>query len=149
ATGRHMKHLQAPPIATWLLERVLPATDREAVIGDLIEEYALRARSTPPSIAGRWYWGQVYRSIPQVLRCAIRRGRWLGAVGVAFVAYIAAGLLESAGFAVMSRLLGSDARSPGVLDVFIGLATLALSGYFAALVRPGAAGALAGIVVVA
>jgi hypothetical protein len=49
----------------------------------------------------------------------------------------------------MSRLLGPDARPLPVLRAIVGLATIMLGGYLAARIRPAAATALAGIVMIA
>jgi hypothetical protein len=38
-----MKRALVPRSATWLLERFLPATHREVILGDLIEEYAMES----------------------------------------------------------------------------------------------------------
>jgi hypothetical protein len=144
-----MKSPHVPRVATWLLGCLLPPRDREAVLGDLIEEYAIRAGSAPLSTVARWYWWQVSRSIPQILWSSIRREGLLSTLGVAFGAYIAAGLLEFAGVAAISKLLGPDAGPFAVLNVIIGLATMVLGGYVAAWIRPGAASALAGMVMIA
>jgi hypothetical protein len=144
-----MKSPHVPRVATWLLGCLLPPRDREAVLGDLIEEYAIRAGSPPLSTVARWYWWQVSRSIPQILWSSIRREGLLSTLGVAFGAYIAAGLLEFAGVAAISKLLGPNAGPFAVLNVVIGLATMVLGGYVAAWIRPGAASALAGMVMIA
>jgi len=139
----------APRIATWLLGCLLPLTDREAVLGDLIEEYAIRARSDPASMVDRWYWGQVYRSIPQAQWSAIRRGGAVTTLGTALAAFIAAGALEAATLAALAKVLGGDANQPTALSVVVGLATIVLGGHIAARIRPGAAQALAGIEMIA
>jgi hypothetical protein len=43
-------------LATWLLERVLHAADREALAGDVLETYA-NGRTT------RWLWRQVFHAL--------------------------------------------------------------------------------------
>jgi hypothetical protein len=144
-----MRHDIAPRVATCLLKCFLPPTDREVVLGDLIEEYAIRARSDPASMVDRWYWGQVYRSIPQAQWSAIRRGGAVTTLATALAAFIAAGALESAGLAALSRVLVMDANQPTALSVIVGLATIVLGGYVAAWIRPGAAQALAGIEMIA
>jgi len=143
-----MRYHVAPRVATWLLACLLPRADREAVVGDLIEEYAIRAQSTSPSSVVRWYWGQIWRSIPLILWSTVRRGGALSTLGVALGAYIAAGMLEFAGTAAISRLLDTNARAFAILSVIVGLATIGLAGYFAAWIRSGAASALAGIVMI-
>src|SRR4029077_18833124 len=52
-----------PRLATWLLGLVLPSTERAHVLGDLFEEYALRAQTETAPAVVLWYWGQVCRSL--------------------------------------------------------------------------------------
>jgi hypothetical protein len=137
------------PVASWLLGRVLPERDRDAVLGDLFEEYALRARSAKPSTVSRWYWGQVCRSIPRMVWRRVREGQWLRTIGVAAGAYIASGTIEFIGTAAISRVFAPSARLLTVLSLVFGLATIMLGGYFAARIRAEAATALAGIVMIA
>jgi hypothetical protein len=138
-----MRRHQPPRIACWLLGRFVSERDREAVMGDLAEEYALRARS-----ASLWYWGQVYRSIPPMVWCSVRRGHWLSTLSVAMGAYIAAGAVEFAADLAISRWVAPGAPAHAVLGLIAGLATMALGGYIAAWIRPGAATALAGVVMI-
>ena len=139
---------QVPPrLATWLLGHLLPQRDREAVLGDLTEEYGLRVRSAPASTVSRWYWVQVLSSIPPMFACAIRRGRWLGTIAVAGAVYLVANTVEVAGVAAILRLLG-PAASYRVLSALVGVATMVLGGYCAAWLRPRAATALAAIAVI-
>jgi drug/metabolite transporter superfamily protein YnfA len=135
-----------PRIAIWLLESLLPEEDRDAVVGDLIEESALRARASTRATATWWCWGQVARSIPLVLWSDLRRGHWFGTLGVAIVAYVAASVLESVGVALVFELLHPDPRLAIVLSAIVGLATMVLGGYVVASIRQGAAPALAGII---
>jgi hypothetical protein len=51
-----MNSSQPPSLATWLLERWGSGPNREALAGDLIEQYQ---RGRPPG----WYWRQVLRAI--------------------------------------------------------------------------------------
>ncbi|MGH2437000.1 MAG: hypothetical protein ACRDFA_08405 [bacterium] len=135
-------------VAIWLLECLVPAGDRDTVIGDLIEESALRARASSRMTVAWWCCGQVARSIPLVLWADLQRRRWLGTLGVAIGAYVAASIIESLGITVISRLLRPDARLAQVLSAVVGLATMVLGGYVAASVRQGAAPTLAGIILV-
>ena len=116
-------------------------------MGDLAEEYALRARSASRPAVSDWYWGQVYRSIPPVVWRSVRGGHWLRTLSVAMGAYLAAGMVEFAGDLAISRLLAPDASVHDVLSMIVGLTTMLL-GYLAAWIRPGAATALAGIVMI-
>lgn len=136
------------PTATWLLQRVLPERDRDAILGDLIEECELRARSTTPWMVSRWYWGQACRSIPRMVWGSASRGRWLPTLGVAAGAYVAAGALEFAGTVAISKLLAPDAPVFTVISLVVGLATMVIGGYFATWIRPGAATVMAAIVMI-
>jgi hypothetical protein len=133
-------------LAIRLLESLLPKEDRDAIVGDLIEESALRARASTRASATWWYWGQVARSIPLVLWSERRRGQWLATLGVAMVAYIAASVLESVGTSLVLEQLRPDPRLATVLSVILGLMTMVLGGYVAAVIRQGAAPVLAGII---
>jgi hypothetical protein len=137
-----------PQVAIWLLERLLPEADRDAIVGDLIEESALRARASTRTTTAWWCWGQVARSIPLLLWSELRHRHWLGTLGVALAAYVVTSLIESLGVAVISRLLRPDARLAPVLSAIVGLATMVLGGYVAASIRQGAAPALAAIILV-
>src|SRR5262245_61455952 len=103
-------------VAIWLLERLLPDGDRDAIVGDLIEESALRARVSTRTTAAWWCWGQVARSIPQLLWTGLRRRHWIGPLGVAVAVYVAAGAIESLGVAAISRAVGPTARFVPVLS---------------------------------
>ena len=49
-----------PGLARWLFEVVLPPEYREAVLGDLAEEFDERCRTKRiASFARAWYWGQL------------------------------------------------------------------------------------------
>ncbi len=47
-----------PRLALWLLERRLPAGEREFVLGDLEERFAELATTRSPAFAQRWFWGE-------------------------------------------------------------------------------------------
>jgi hypothetical protein len=137
-----------PQVAIWLLERILPEADRDAIVGDLIEESALRASASTRTTTAWWCWGQVARSIPLLLWSDLRHRHWLGTLGVAIAAYVVTSLIESLAVAVISILLRPDAQLAPVLSAIVGLATMVLGGYVAASIRQGAAPALAAIILV-
>ena len=138
------RHSPSPP-ATWLLERVVPERNREAVLGDLTEEYRLRAPSASPFAVSRWYWGQVCGTISHVLWTYVRGGEWLLTLGIAVGAYLAAGTIEFVGTVTIARLFALEAEAFIVVSLIVGLTTMVLGGYFAAWIRPAAAPAVAGI----
>ena len=59
--------IRPPRIALWLHEQSLAADDREAVVGDLVEEFAARAAHDPWA-ARLWVWTQTCRSLATNLR---------------------------------------------------------------------------------
>jgi hypothetical protein len=126
---------------------VLPR-DREAMIGDLEEELALRSRWTPTQSAQAWYWRQVWRSLLPSLLQDIRRGGWLGASFVALAAIVVQAVLEWSAIVALSALMAPD-RVPAIIPFVLGLSTLTTLGYLSAAFRPGAATLLAAITLVA
>ena len=48
-----------PRIPAWILARLLPRAARDEILGDLEENYRLRAESTGSGRARLWYWSQV------------------------------------------------------------------------------------------
>jgi hypothetical protein len=134
-------------VVACLLSCVLHHQDVEAIIGDLEEEYAWRAR------AGYrpdwWYWVQVMRSLPSLLWLPIQRGGWPSTVGVAFAACALQAGIEIAAGVTAHRLSPPDAQWPAILTLGVTLPSLTLVSYQANRIRPGAATALAAIGVLA
>lgn len=143
-----MNHRILRQVAVWLLECLLPEEDRDAVIGDLIEESALRARTSTRASVTWWCWGQVARSISRVLWSGLRRGNWLRTLGVASAVYVAASALEALSVGLLSRLLLPHSPVTTVLNAIVGLATMVLGGYVADSIRQGAAPALAAVILI-
>ena len=81
--------LHAPALACWILESVLPSAPNaspNAMVGDLVEEYALRA--TSDSFGARcWFWSQTLRSLPSLVFSAARND-WPINVRVAGFVYV-------------------------------------------------------------
>jgi predicted permease len=64
-----------PRLAEWLLRRTTPPLDRQALLGDLHEEYRARAGRAGVSQARRWYWQQTLRSLwPNLRRYHVTAG---------------------------------------------------------------------------
>lgn len=128
-----------------LLERLLPEDVATALVGDLLEEHALRARTAGEREAAWWYWGQVARSAAPVLHTAFRRGDWVLAWVVGFVAYSFAVSAE-----VAARVSVAKVATHTVVDavpvLIVYLVFIALAGYVAARVRVGGHAALAVVV---
>jgi hypothetical protein len=135
-------HHRGLHVATWLLSQVVPEGERESLVGDLIEEYALRANAASSSAALKWYLRQVCTSAPPLLWARLRRASWISTLGVALLAYFAVGVVEfivNWGLSI-SPGIGTVAYRP--LGLFITCPFVVLIGYFAARVRRRAAIAL-------
>ena len=133
-------------LATWLLYRVAPEGDREPLIGDLEEEYALRVRADSSYAPRAWYLRQICSSIPPVLRIRIAREAWFATLGVALVAYFAVGLGQ---LAVAWAIPASSEPTYDPLGMIVTFPLVVLIGYFAELSRRGAAAVLAALMMLA
>lgn len=74
--------------ATWILAQLAPQEDRDAIVGDLFEEFALRETTGSTSGAARWCLQQVVASAPRLLWAGFRRGAWASALLVALLGYL-------------------------------------------------------------
>jgi hypothetical protein len=124
-----MNHRTPSPIAIRLLESVLSETVRDAIVGDLIEESALRAGASNRVTATWWCWWQVARSILPMLWSELRHRRSLGTLSVALAAYLLASVIEFLSTAAISNLFHPDAALAYILGAIVGLATMVLGGY--------------------
>lgn len=75
------------------------------MLGDLIEEYTLRAESTSAFTAYRWLWSQACRSIPSIVWSLLRTGNLLISVSIAMGVYIVMGILKLAADLVIAKLI--------------------------------------------
>lgn len=125
-------------MATWILSRLAPKDERDPLVGDLIEEFALRSNTTSGSAALRWYVTQVLVSAPLLLRLRLARVAWLSTIGAALIAYIAVAVAElSIDWAISNRTsAGAFAFKP--LGLIILFPTVVLIGYVAGWFRRGA-----------
>jgi hypothetical protein len=134
--------LAARPVV-WILGCFLSERDQDAVIGDLVEEYALRSASQSTAAVSWWCWRQLSRSIPPLLWATILRGRWLGTLGVAIAASFLVQIIESAVNLAISRLLAPTPIAHQISSLVVGLVAIACGGYIGARIRAGTAAALA------
>jgi hypothetical protein len=133
-----MRHNSPSPFACWLLESVIPVPYREAMLGDLIEEYTLRAKSSSPLTASRWFWSQACCSVPSMVWSWLRSWDWLISISIAMGVYIAMGTLKLAADLAISKFVAPRPMTEVVLAPVVFLATTSISGCIAARIRPGA-----------
>ena len=143
-----MRRNSPPAFACWLLESVVPAPYREAMLGDLIEEYALRAESASPLIASRWFWSQACRSVPSMVWSSLRSRDWLTSMSIALGVYVVMAMLKFAADLTISRLVAPQPTTYVVLAPVMFLATTSIGGCVAARIRRGTTIFLALIVMI-
>ncbi len=128
----------SPALVCWLLESVVPARYREAMLGDLMEEYNLRAESASPRIASRWVWSQAGRSVASIAWSSLRSGNWLVSMSIAAGVYLVMAILKLAVDLAISKLVAPQQATHVVLAPVVFLAAAAIGGCVAARVRRGA-----------
>lgn len=133
-----MNRSSPPALACWLLEYFLPVPHRGPILGDLIEEYALRAESTSPSAASRWFWSQAFRSVPLMIASSLRAGNWLTSIAIALSVYIGMASFKLAIGVMVSRLVAPGQTGHIVLNAVVFLMATAIGGCIAARIRRGA-----------
>lgn len=143
-----MRRNSPPAFACWLVESVLPGRYPEAMLGDLIEEYTLRAESTSRLTASRWFWSQACRSVPSMVWSSLRSRDWLISTSVAIGVYIVMGMLKFAADWTISKLVAPEQTTYVVLAPVVFLTTSAIGGCVAARIRRGATMFLALMVVI-
>jgi hypothetical protein len=130
-------------VATWFFSWLAPRSQREAVIGDLAEEYVARASTASSSAALKWYLRQLCASAPPLLWIRLTRTTWIATLGVALSGYVAVAVVELiVNWAIAnSSTTGAVAYNP--LGMFITFPMVVLIGYIAARFRCAAAVTLA------
>jgi hypothetical protein len=141
-----MRRNSPPAFACRLLESVVPAPHREAMLGDLIEEYTLRAESASPFSASRWFWSQTCRSVPSMVWSLLRSRDGLISMSTAMGVYMVMGMLKFAADLTISKLIVPERMTHVVLAPVVFLTTSAIGGCVAARLRRGATVFLALIV---
>jgi hypothetical protein len=133
-----MKRYSLPTFACSLLESVLPGPYREAILGDLMEEYALRGESTSPSAASRWFWSQACRSVPSMAWSSLRSGHCFISMSIAMGVYIFMGTLKFAADWMILKLVSPGQTTDVVLAPIVFLTTTAIGGCVATRIRRSA-----------
>lgn len=126
-------------ISNWVSQALLafaPRTYRDAILGDLAEERAIRSVSNTAASASTWYWRQLVKSVVPLFWTSLLRGGWLGASLVSVCAYFGGALLESAVDYSVASVLGGGPH--WLISVFIVVSTITLAAYCAARLRPRA-----------
>jgi hypothetical protein len=108
------------------------------MLGDLIEEYYLRAESASPLVASRWLWSQACRSVPSIVWYSLRSGNWLISMSIAVGVYIFMGTLKFVADLMISKLVFPNQTARVILAPIVFLTTTAIGGYVAARIRRGA-----------
>ncbi len=133
-----MSRNSPPAFACWLLESVIPAPYREAMLGDLVEEYTLRAESASPLAASRWFWSQACRSAPSMVWSWLRSWDWLISMSIAMGVYAVMQLLEYAANLAISKFVAPQPTTEVLLAPIVFLAATSMAGCIAARIRRGA-----------
>jgi hypothetical protein len=115
-------------LAARVVSRLAPLNCREALLGDLTEEYALRAKTGSPSAACWWCVRQLGASTRSLLWFSLTETAWLSTFGVALLAFLAAGETQ---FLIRQRLSNSFPGTHTGLGVLLFIPAVALIGYFA------------------
>ena len=133
-----MKASSPPRVPCWLLEFILPASYRDAMLGDLIEEYNHRTNSpnsTWPLDASFWFWSQACRSIPSIMWSLLRNGDWLTRLMTALGVYVAMAILRFSAGAAVSKLTVPGETTRVVLAPILFLLTTSIGGCLVARIR--------------
>ncbi|HJU74513.1 MAG TPA: permease prefix domain 2-containing transporter [Gemmatimonadaceae bacterium] len=136
-------NVTVPRTAAWLLGWLLTDANRDGVLGDLTEEFALRARRDSLPNASRWYWRQVVRSLPRFFWSGFRRGQWRAPLGAAVAAQVFITFGESLILIPLARTFDLTGSFRWLVEMPIGFAAMTLGGFVAAWMRRGADVALA------
>jgi len=134
-----------PPIVrvmTWIFSWLVPKDVREALIGDLMEGYARRAKVHSSSAAFRWYLWQIFASMPSLLWTRLTRAVWLSTLAVAVLGYFAVGVAQ---IGVRWAVLPVNSR----LDVIAIFPVVVVIGYLAERLRRRSALVLGAMMLVA
>ncbi len=70
--------LLRPKIPAWILSRFTRWVERDALIDDLDEEYAVRLPHHGKRRIRLWYWGQIFRAVPSVAVYSLFRNAVMG-----------------------------------------------------------------------
>jgi hypothetical protein len=124
--------------AAWAFSWLGPRSERAALLGDLAEEFEVRASTASSAAACRWYLRQMCASIAPLLWSRFTRSAWIATGGTALLAYFAIAIVE---FTVHWVRAGSFVNANHAYDpmgMIITFPLVVLIGYFAAQLRRAA-----------
>jgi len=133
-----MRH-PALQVTAWIFSRLVPKDVREPLMGDLAEEYALRAQAASSSAALKWYLKQICASIPPLLWTRLTRAAWLSTIAVALLAYIAIGVVDFVVKSALPNWTVGGTFAPNPLGPIVTFPIVVLIAYFAERIRRRAA----------
>jgi hypothetical protein len=136
-------------LADWVLASVVAPADREAAVGDLAEEYAIRVRDGSRPRAACWYWAQVVRSAPWLIWTAVRRSGWFGTLCVALAACVCQAGVEVGIRVALTRLPAPEGNARWLIASAIVLASLVVVSFASGRIRPGASSILTAVALIA
>jgi hypothetical protein len=125
-------------LSTWAVEWLLPRPLVDEVVGDVVEEFELRCRSSAGSASERWVVSQICRSLAPVIWMSMRREGWLVTVGAGVGCFIVVTFVEAAADALILPTLAAHAQLQAGVGLLLGLSAMALGGYLAARIRSAA-----------
>ena len=108
-----------PPIAAALVGCMTPPRLRDALLGDLAEEFESRV-TTSPAGARFWYWAQVVRSVPPLAWLNVQRlgMRTAGlAVGMSLLGWISIGYWDVHVSRQSASMIASQIVAPDMMIV--------------------------------
>jgi len=123
-----------------VMEAVLPRHLGEAAVGDLEEEYLIRARTMSRAGSAAWFAGQAVRSLPGLLLVSAKPLSFLLSLGVAGSSYYVLGLIER----YMHRAVDVVIEPPTIFwllmsDLAVGFMACACGGFLSTCLRRGSA----------
>jgi len=121
------------------MECMLPRELGELAVGDLNEEFALRAQSTSRARATYWFAAQAIRSVPRLLLLSTRGFAWLKSLGVALAAWFALGYIEPYMHRLVSMIIEPGFTAQLIVSLVIGFTACACGGMLATWAHRGSA----------
>ena len=142
-----MNRYSPPALTCWLLEYLVPVPYREAMVGDLLEEYLLRLKSTSRFASLSWFFFQACRSFPFLVWSSLRSG-WPISLGVATGMCIVMLMLKFVADSMISRWIDPGSMARLILLPALFLLKTSVGGCITARVRPGSTTVLALMVMI-